>query len=173
MQLVPRAQTHWNQFSIFLGWYKRKSKVKAIALTDSTLLRFPSFLQPGKLKDEGEIAPQSKRKWSTAIPKSSAGIREGMKTNSHFPPWNNRSLRSPLGFSFFFLVLPLSSALWEHPPPPISTPQSLFPSLCFPLPHFPTHGFHLSSYPCCQEAGQLGTKGTEGKKDCKPSMRRS
>lgn len=143
MQLVPRAQTHWNQFSIFLGWYKRKSKVKAIALTDSTLLRFPSFLQPGKLKDEGEIGPQSKRKWSTAIPKSSAGIREGMKTNSHFPPWNNRSLRSPLGFSFFFLVLPLSSALWEHPPPahfhtsePVSI--SLLPTASFSYPWIPS-----------------------------------
>lgn len=36
--------------------------VQAIALIDSTLLRFPSLLQPRKLKDEGEVAPQSKRK---------------------------------------------------------------------------------------------------------------
>lgn len=41
------------------GWHKRKSMVKAIALTDSTLLRFPSSLQPRKLKDKGEVAPQS------------------------------------------------------------------------------------------------------------------
>lgn len=62
--------------------------VKAIVLTDSALLQPPSFLQPRKLKDEGEegeVAPQSKSKRRTAIPKSSAGILEGMKTNSHFP----------------------------------------------------------------------------------------
>lgn len=59
---------------------------KATALTDSTLLQFPSFFQLNKLKDEGEVAPQNKSKRRTAIPKSSAGILEGMKTNSHFPP---------------------------------------------------------------------------------------
>lgn len=144
----------------FWGWRKRKSMVKAIALTDSTLLRFPSFLQPRKLKDEGKVAPQSKSKRRTAIPKSPAGILEGIQTNSHSPPHRTiaplevllGSLSSALCYPF---LLPCED-IPHCPIPQLGACFYLFASRCL---IFLPMDSHLSSYPCCQEAGPVRYQG--------------